>query len=143
MNHQEQKNRQMQRQPVQNGAQRPSPTVGDPASVHPVRRQRTQKNQKKMQAIQALIITVIALVLVAGILLLSLPMFKVKEIVVVGNSIYTEEEIIAAAGIAVGDEIISIAWDHIDTDAFYAACPLVDNVKVSCGLSKVTITVEE
>ena len=90
---------------------------------------------------QGVIIAVIALVLVVGILLLTLPMLKVKEIVVVGDSSYTDEEIIAATGISVGDELISVAFGSIDTDAFYKACPSVRSVKISCRMSQVTVTV--
>ena len=36
---------------------RATPAVGDPASVHPLRRQRTQKNQKKMKFILKMLVT--------------------------------------------------------------------------------------
>lgn len=124
-------------------AQRRVAQAGDPASVHPVRRQRTNKNRKKLHLLRIAMLPVIALILITGLLLIILPSFHVKEIVVEGNTTYTAEEIIAASGIQIGDEMVSVFFDKSDRiHKIFDACP-VQNAMITCGFSKVTITVTE
>ncbi len=125
---------------------RSGPAVGNPAAVHPVRRQRTQKNQKRMLVLQRVMIAVIALALLVGVLLVVLPMFHVKTIVVDGNSLHTDEEIAALLGISEGDELVPLIFGGIDEEketAFFNACPEVSSYEISYSFSKVTISIIE
>ena len=140
-------NRESQAQATQKKApatvQRHTAQAADPASVHPVRRQRTNKNRKKMHALQMIMLPVIALILITGLLLIIMPTFRVTEIVVEGNSTYTAEQIIAAAGIEVGDEMATVFFSKSEIiHKIFDAYP-VQNAMISCGFSKVTITVTE
>ena len=115
------------------------------AAVHPIKRRREQKNQQKLSALRGAMIVVIVMILVVGVLLLTIPMFRVKTIVVEGNSYYTDEEIIEASGIKIGDEILSVLMAHQSREIdnrMYQKCNL-STIRISCGLSKVTIIVTE
>lgn len=122
-----------------------TPAVGDPASVHPVRRQRTQKNQMKMRVLQRVMIALIAMVILVGLLLVIVPMFRVKTIVVEGSS-RDSAEIATLLGIHEGDEIIPLIIGGLDDEterAFYNACPEVSSLDISYRFSKVTISIIE
>lgn len=122
-----------------------APAVGDPASVHPVRRQRTQKNQMKMRVLQRVMIAVIAMVILVGLLLVVVPMFRVKTIVVEGSS-RDSAEIAALLDIYEGDEIVPLMIGGLDPEtekAFYNACPEVSSFDISYSFSKVTISIIE
>ena len=143
-------NEQPNRNPISrptNGAQatQQRARAASDASVHPVKRRREQKNQKKLSALRGAMIVVVILILVVGVLLLTIPMFRVKSIVVEGNSYYTDEEIIEASGIKIGDEILSVLMAHQSREIdnrMYQKCNL-STIRISCGLSTVTITVTE
>lgn len=72
-----------------------------------------------------------------------MPCFRVKKIEVVGNSIYSAEQIVAATGIGEGTELFSLLFDGIDYDRFYAECPYVRGVTLSYHPASVSITVTE
>ena len=124
----------MQRRAPQNAAPRPA------AHKH------VQKNEKKLRILQLVMTVIVVMILIVGILLLTLPMFRVKTIVVEGNQFYSAEEIIAASGIKEGDEIWSVMSGHRSREIdnrIYSTCGYIRSIKISCGLSKVTITVTE
>ena len=116
------------------------------AASRPVAHKHVQKNEKKLRVLQLVMCIVVVMILIVGILLLTLPMFRVKTIVVEGNSFYSAEEIIAASGIKEGDEIWSVISGHRSREIdnrIYSTCGYIRSIKISCGLSKVTITVTE
>lgn len=82
------------------------------------------------------------LIVLTGLLLLVLPMFRVKNIEVVGNSYYTADEIIALSMIKVGDEILTLDLDSA-SGQIYDACSYVSTVKVVRYPFKVKIIVKE
>ena len=63
-------------------------------------------HQNRLSSVSSVVHMAYHMILIVGILLLTLPMFRVKTIVVEGNQFYSAEEIIAASGIKEGDEII-------------------------------------
>ncbi len=100
-------------------------------------------NQQLLGLLRMCIYGVFGLILLFGLLLLILPAFRVKEIRVVGNSYYTGEQIIAAAGLRTGEELLSKDLDAAG-QAILDACPYVEVVTVkSRSLSVIEITVEE
>ncbi len=117
----------------------------DPA-LHPVTRKNLKKTQKKLRVMRFVMIGLVSVILVVGLLLGILPLFHVSEIVVTGNKTRTAEEIIAASGIQEGDEIfavISARGKGEIQNKIFDACPNLRTVKISCGFSRVTITVTE
>ena len=68
-------------------------------------------------------------------------MFKVKRITVKGNGHYSEADILAAAGVHVGDEILATDWDAVLKDVQKLA--YVDHANISVRFSTVTIEVVE
>ena len=89
-----------------------------------------------------MLLTLLLLALVA-IAFVLIPQFIVDEIIVEGNSYYTSDAIIEASGIGLGDEILSVFMSDLDENAFYASCPYIRSVTVTCGFSKVWIRVDE
>lgn len=81
-------------------------------------------------------------ILLVGMLLIILPMFRVSNILVVGASYYTEEEIIAASGITVGDEILMIDRESVYNN-IWEKLPYVNAVNMRRFFNTVKITVEE
>jgi hypothetical protein len=141
MNRQDQPQKPESREPVA----RIVDEAEDP-SLHPVTRRNLKKTQKKLAVMRLVMIGLISAILIVGILLAVLPLFHVSEIVVEGNKTRSAEEIIAASGITVGDEIfavISARGKGELQNKIFAACPNLKTVKISCGFSKVTITVTE
>lgn len=70
------------------------------------------------------------LILLFGLLLLILPMFRVQGIEVSGNSFYTTEQIKEIAGVREGDEVLAVDLQEV-VDRILADCPHVDGVSVS------------
>ena len=133
------------RQAATNPAQPSRARAAADTSMHPVKRRRVQKNEKKLSVLRRVMIVVVILIFIVGMLLLTLPMLRVKSIVVEGNSFYTDEEIIEASGIKIGDEILSVLMAHRSREIdhrIYSKCNL-STIRISCGLGKVTITVTE
>ncbi len=69
--------------------------------------------------------------------------FKLRSIEVKGNEHYTVEQIIAASGLKIGQNSISIHSTEVSAK-IKAACPYVESVKVTTSLNRnATITVKE
>lgn len=111
-----------------------------PPQTIEMRHRRRRWRQKRIYLLMVLTLLLLALVAIAFVLI---PQFIVDEIIVEGNSYYTSDAIIEASGIGLGDEIISVFMSDIDENAFYASCPYVRSVTVTCGFSKVWIRVDE
>ena len=67
-----------------------------------------KKQRLRLGLIRAAIILLCAAVAVIGLMLLIFPTLRVKEIVVKGNSVTSTADILAAAGVSVGDEIFTV-----------------------------------
>lgn len=114
-----------------------------PPPMRPPYAGRQKKNTAALRLLRAAMALVGGVIAVVGLLLLILPMFRVKSIKVEGNTQYTAEEIIEASGIKIGDEIFAIGskdeiryriWDW-DTKHY------IDEVGIRRGLTSVTIIV--
>lgn len=69
--------------------------------------------------------------------------FKITDIVVEGNDLYTDEEVVAASGIAPGDNLLSVSRGSV-AGRIQASLPYVENVQVGRALpGTVTITIQE
>ncbi len=66
---------------------------------------------KLLAALRLSMLILSGLILILGLVLLILPMIRVTEIEVKGNSYYSAEQIIQASGIQVGDELLAIDYD--------------------------------
>ena len=78
----------------------------------------------------------------SGLLLLVLPMLHVSDIQVIGASFYTDEEVIAASGIEVGDEVMQINYDDV-CQSIWKELPYVNSIRIRRAFNTVKITVEE
>ena len=105
--------------------------------------EKRRKNAARLRLLQRVIAAVGGMIFLMGLLLLILPTFRVKSIRVEGSTHYTEEEIIEASGIKLGDEILAIgSKDEIrkriwtwDTNRY------IDEVQIKTGISSVIIRV--
>ena len=99
-------------------------------------------NQAFLALMRATMLVLCGLIVLTGTLLLVLPMFRVKNIEVEGNSYYTAEQIIKPSMIAVGDEILTLDIDNA-YDQIFEQCAYVSSVKVVRYPFKVKIIVKE
>ena len=99
-------------------------------------------NQAFLALMRAAMLVLCGLIVLAGTLLLVLPMFRVKNIEVEGNSYYTAEQIIAPSMIEVGDEILTLDIDSA-YDQIFEQCAYVSSVKVVRYPFKVKIVIKE
>lgn len=90
---------------------------------------RREKNTAILTLLRAAIAFLGGLIVVLGLLLLILPAFRVKTVTVEGNSFYSDEQIIACAGIGIGEEILALDADAA-IDRILEGCPYVDSVSV-------------
>ena len=90
---------------------------------------RREKNTAILTLLRGAIVLFGGLIAVLGLLLLILPTFRVKTVTVEGNSFYSDEQIIACAGIGIGEEILALDADAA-VDRILAGCPYVDSVSV-------------
>ena len=117
--------------------------ANDPA-LHPVTRKNLKRNKKRQRTLQIMMIALVCMILISGLMLAIMPLFTVSEIVVEGNNVLTAEEIIDASGIRVGDEIFGVALGQKEIKLrIFDEHRNLRTIKISCGLSKVTITVTE
>ncbi|MGO5115320.1 cell division protein FtsQ/DivIB [Candidatus Avoscillospira sp. LCP25S3_F1] len=69
--------------------------------------------------------------------------FKITEIVVVGNNLYTDEEVVEASGLALGDNLLAVSRGTV-AGRIQASLPYVEDVQVGRALpGTVTVTVRE
>lgn len=101
-----------------------------------------QPNQKLMRALRASMLIAGGMIVLLGLLLLVLPMFKVQSVEVAGNAYYTADQIIAASGIEAGDELLALDLDGTMKRVF-AGCPYVESCDIVATPFGVKITVRE
>ena len=111
------------------------------SAVRSTPNQRRRKNARKQRYVALGILLTLFLFILAGAVLLILPAFKVKKITVKGNSHYTEADILGAAGIRVGDEILATDWDAVLNDV--ESLPYVRETNIKVRFSSVTIEIVE
>lgn len=69
--------------------------------------------------------------------------FKITDIVVVGNNLYTDEEVVEASGLALGDNLLAVSRGTV-AGRIQASLPYVEDVQVGRALpGTVTVTVRE
>ena len=111
------------------------------SAVRSTPNQRRRKNARKQRYVALGILLTLFLFILVGIVLLILPAFKIKKITVKGNDLYTEEEVLNAAGIRVGDEILATDWDGVLHDV--ESLPYVRETNIKVRFFSVTIEVVE
>ena len=103
------------------------------------RRPRRPSGGRGRSLLQPLIFLLICAALVLGMSVF----FRVAKIEVVGNSIYTAEEVVEASGIGTGDNLFFINRFSAASRIF-SKLPYVDKAKVTRALpNRVTITIQE
>ncbi|MBO5295219.1 MAG: FtsQ-type POTRA domain-containing protein [Clostridia bacterium] len=95
-----------------------------------------------LRTLRGVMLTVGAIILLAGLLLLILPMFRVNTIKVEGNGIYSAEEIVEASGILEGQELLTVNTKDA-SHRIYEKCHHVESVKILCTPFSVKIEVKE
>ena len=69
--------------------------------------------------------------------------FKITDIVVEGNNLYTDEEVVYASGLALGDNLLAVSRGTV-AGRIQASLPYVEDVQVGRALpGTVTVTVRE
>lgn len=108
------------------------------------RRKGMKKSAKKKRSRKALWLVMLALVLIGALVVGAYTVFfPVKTIAVNGNTQYTDEQIIKAGGIEMGDSLLALNPNDIEY-AVRAACPYVHSVTVERKLpTKLILTVKE
>ena len=108
--------------------------------ARPKRMEWIRRTNRRLRLLRCGMVVLFGMILLVGALLLILPSFKVKSIVVEGNQLTTEQEIIDASGIALGTEIIGTDWS-IAARNIERQCPV--RVTLTITASKVIIHVVE
>ena len=104
-------------------------------------------NRKKpdpalLRLLRGVILIVSGAIALVGLLLLILPMFRVKEIKVEGNSYYTSQQIIEASGLKVGQEVLALDTET-GIDSIYENCKYVKSARILRTPFSVRIEVTE
>lgn len=86
--------------------------------------------ESKLRALRGAMVAIGGMILVMGLLLVILPLFRISGIVVEGNSYYTTDEILAYAGISEGDEWLAIDGQKV-ADSIRMNGEYIDRVTVS------------
>lgn len=108
--------------------------------ARPKRMEWVRKTNRKLRLLRCAMAVIVGMLFVVGILLLVLPAFKVKEIVVEGDLVTTtKEEIIAASGIQEGMEIIGTDW-KVAANNIEKQCPVRVTLTVSVNKVKIHVT---
>ncbi len=108
-----------------------SARVNAPTGGYPAHLSRKKKKESMLAIVRIAMLALAFAIVLVGLLLLILPMFRVNRIEVVGNSYYTEEQIIEASGITVGQETLeclemgSEICDRIETACPYATVEIL------------------
>lgn len=120
-------------------AARPAPSNRHPLSG------RKKPSTATLRIMRGAMLVVGGMILVIGLLLLILPMLRVQRIKVEGNTYYTAEEIIAASGIAVGEqEMLTLDTDAAMTSIYlWDTAKHIDNIEVKRYFTTVKIIVTE
>ncbi len=77
-------------------------------AVAPAYKEKAKKKKKQLLYLRTAMLVVCSLILVVGLTLVILPLFRIKNIEVSGNSLYSAEEIIGFSGLFVGQESLQV-----------------------------------
>ena len=83
-----------------------------------------------------------AVIVLLGLALIVLPMFRVQTVSVEGNSFHTPEEIIEASGIEVGQEILAIDKNEVNL-RIWESCKYIDEISIVTSFNSIRIIVTE
>ncbi len=107
-----------------------------------VREPRRKPDARTLRALRFGMLASGAVIVVLALMMLILPMFKITNIVVEGNSYYDDAAVTEMAGIAVGDELFG--WNmQKSCDAIMAAYPYASDIYVSIQFFTVKIEIVE
>ena len=73
-----------------------------------------KKRRRRKQNLSLYYTAIFFLVAVVGIILSLTVFFNVKEVIVTGNSIYTNNDIILASGIKTGDNLVRLSSSKVE-----------------------------
>lgn len=114
------------------GGQRPMPAhIG-----------RKRPNPQLLKMLEGGMLILAGLIVLLGLVLIVLPMFRVQSIEVEGNAIHTKEEIVAASGLELGQELFSVSRKDVNY-GIWTNCKYVDEIAVVRSLNKIKIIVVE
>ncbi len=114
------------------------------ATGSPAYRGRKKANASLLRALSLSMAAVMILIFIGGLLLLILPTFRVTKIEVEGNSLYTAEEIIAASGLTVGQELFSVDKAAVRENIWeWDEKQIIDTIGIGCYPGKILIRVSE
>lgn len=91
---------------------------------------RNRPAESKLRALRTAMVALCGAILILGVLLTVLPLFRVREIIVEGNTYYTEEQILRYAGVSKGDEWLAIDGQAVANDVRRGG-EYIDRVTVS------------
>ena len=101
-----------------------------------------KKKRRKIQLITAFVVILIISIITVCVLSLTV-FFEIETITVVGSATYTAEEVISAAGIAVGDNLLLISKNDVNAK-LQKALPFIDEAAVEKHFpGQLKITVKE
>ena len=110
--------------------------------ARPKRMEWIKRTNRKLKTVRGAMLAICGMIAVIGALLLILPAFKVRSIVVEGDLIATtQEEIISASGIEYGTEILGTNWKIASSNIEKQCHVQVKEMRISPF--KVTIVVKE
>ena len=121
-----------------------APNNGQPMSANEKRRLHNElrKKQRRRKQILTYIALALGVIMIAGILSLTV-FFQINEITVKGDSPYTEEQIIGASGISLGENIIRCGADKV-SDNLSKSLPYISSATVERSASgKVVINIRK
>ena len=101
-----------------------------------------KQNTQLLELLRGCMVILAGMIVVVGLLLIILPMFRVKTIKVEGNSYYTAEQIIEATGIEIGQEMVTVSKGQM-TEGIWKDCKYVDEVSIGKYFFSVKIKVTE
>lgn len=116
--------------------------MGEMPITRPSHMRRKKENTSLLRFVRGCILTLCATIAVLGLLLIVLPMFRVKEIKVEGASFHSAQQITEASGIETGDEMLTINKNEVN-QKIWAACPQVNGIRIVRSFSTVKIVVTE
>lgn len=83
-----------------------------------------------------------AAIVLLGLALIVLPLFRVQSVSVEGCSVHSAEEILAASGIEVGQELFAIDKNAVNL-RIWESCKYVDEISIVSSLNSIRIIVTE
>ena len=130
----------MNRQDTRTQQPNPRPTRQAPVGRPPEAR-RKKPDPALLRVLRGLMLIVAGMITLVGLLLIILPSFRVQKIEVEGNSYYSDEAIMEAAGIEIGQEILAIDIDAVNNGIWKLS--YVESTKIVRSLNSVRIIVTE